>query len=101
MSPENETRLRDAFPALYQQDLPFGFECGDGWFDVLRDLSEKLQAAAEVGGLPQDSEDYPYATQVKHKFTALRWYGEHLTERMHMLIDEASRRARTFLSVYP
>jgi hypothetical protein len=51
MNVANEKRLMFLFPRLYrghklsirESCMPFGFECGDGWFDLLYDLSEKLE----------------------------------------------------------
>lgn len=94
MSPDKACRLREAFPALYRRPLPFGFECGDGWFDLLWTLSEDLQAEAQRLGIAPGSEDYPCAVQVKSKFGTLSWYGENLSEKMQALIRNASERSR-------
>ncbi|WP_143754674.1 hypothetical protein [Caballeronia concitans] len=45
-----------------------GFECGDGWFDLIDALCVQLQAATK-NGAPQ-----VVATQVKEKFGRLRFY---------------------------
>ena len=95
MNADNERRLREAFPALYRKELPFGFECGDGWFGILWELSESLDAESKATGNPPDSDRYPYAVQVKSKFCMLRWYGENLNEAMDALIEAASARAST------
>ncbi len=78
------------FPALYRKRLPFGFECGNGWLDILLDLSEKIEKTAIVIGISTDSEKHPYAVQVKSKFAVLSFHGENLTEEMQTLINEAS-----------
>ncbi len=82
------------FPALYRKTLPFGFECGDGWLDILLSLSEKLEKAANKAGITVGSEAFPYATQVKSKFAMLSWYGENLTDEMQTLINKASNISR-------
>jgi hypothetical protein len=64
MSPDKERRLREAFPALYRRVLPFGFECGDGWFDLLWTLSDTLQAEAQALGIASVSENYPRAVRI-------------------------------------
>ena len=88
MNQENTKKLIDDFPNLYKQkDLPpiqslmcFGFECGDGWFDLLCKLSEKL------------SKDHPEveAVQVKEKYGGLRFYINNGSDKAYDLIDEAA-----------
>ena len=66
-----------------------GFECGDGWFELIRDLSAALeQIAHEEARLP-DSEQWPEAFQVKEKFGRLRFYIRHGSPAMYRAIDEA------------
>ena len=60
MNATNQGELFTSFPALYKE-LPY-FECEDGWFQLLRDLSEKLSKLGVV------------ARQVKEKFGGLRFY---------------------------
>ena len=51
MSPEKTEYLIKKYPNLYSgyQEPPnqnlmcFGFECGDGWFNIIDDLSAKLE----------------------------------------------------------
>jgi len=51
MNEENDLRLVKEFPLLYgDRDAPmqstamcWGFSCGDGWFDIIWDLSSKLE----------------------------------------------------------
>lgn len=77
MNAELTNRLFEDFPALYAgRHLPatanlmsFGFGCGDGWFELLYDLSQQLQ---------QYNLEHPEATviavQVKEKLGGLRFY---------------------------
>lgn len=52
MSPENTRRLFERYPILYSQRtmgmhataMCWGFECGDGWFEIVDDLSKKLES---------------------------------------------------------
>ncbi len=56
-------------PAKKLDEIPFvywGFECGDGWFTLLKELAEKLEQ------LPESKEFK--VTQVKEKFGTLRFY---------------------------
>jgi hypothetical protein len=52
-----------------------GFECGDGWFDLIEALCCALQAETRNGS-PQ-----VVAFQVKEKFGALRFYARGADER--------------------
>ena len=72
MNKENTQKLLTDFPKLYEQyywspqetSMYRGFDCGDGWFDLIYQLSKKLSAI------------YPNvrAVQVKEKFGGLRFY---------------------------
>lgn len=85
MSPENTRRLYAAFPRLYagrnrsitESMMPFGFECDDGWFDLVWRLSEKLE--------PLGVE----AMQVKEKYGALCFYVGSAPHEAFDLIDAA------------
>lgn len=52
-----------------------GFECGDGWFDLIDRLScacEREIQTLVAQGLPQDG--WPRIAQIKEKFGGLRFY---------------------------
>jgi hypothetical protein len=85
MSPELDAKLRVAYPLVFAVKPPLesedadgpvlpspfairGFECGDGWCDLLDALCMNLQHATKNGS-PQ-----VIASQVKEKFGALRFY---------------------------
>ncbi len=61
--------------------MVWGFP-GDGWYDLIFRLSEKLEVA--ITGLPEC-----YADQVKEKFGTLRFYMSSSTDEMEAWIDEA------------
>ncbi len=66
-------QLIKAFPRLYDKD--FIFECKSGWYDLLYDLSQKIDNI--LSALPKD--EYPISkdgeiVQVKNKFGGLRYY---------------------------
>jgi len=63
MRKELDERLCKKYPNLYkQQYMCWGFCCGDGWYDILDELSAKLEpCGVEV-------------MQVKEKFGTLRFY---------------------------
>lgn len=46
----------------------WGFECGDGWYDLINETCKKLQVIADTTGVQA------IADQVKEKFGTLRFY---------------------------
>lgn len=76
MKPELQNKLYTDFPKLYRQkDLPmtescmvFGFECSEGWYELLYDLSKQLTFLADKFNIEIE------AVQVKEKFGTLRFY---------------------------
>lgn len=99
MKQELDTKLCASFPNLYRQRylsmqetcMCWGFECGDGWFSLIWDLSEKLEKM--ILALPEtDRGDYS-ASQVKEKFGTLRFYMSAETEEMTAAIQAAEERS--------
>lgn len=85
MSPELERRLREKYPKLYagcaqppaKSLMAFGFECDDGWFDLLDVLSAQLMLIAEAFAAKNSGGTFDgsfRATQVKEKLGGLRFY---------------------------
>jgi hypothetical protein len=72
MDKKLEQKLVKAFPKLYRDYggdmaktcMAWGFECGDGWFDLIWKLSGHLKWSSPTAR----------ALQVKEKFGALRFY---------------------------
>ncbi len=93
MSPENTTTLYDRFPNLYaEHTLPpaessmcWGFQCGDGWFDLLESLSEAITAHGTGSGLDI------IATCVKEKFGGLRFRVRGGDDEVAALVEKAER----------
>lgn len=70
MSPENEKYMCETYPSLYDMSKPptqslmcFGFP-DDGWFELLKELSDKIVATGIAVKV----------IQVKEKFGTLRYY---------------------------
>jgi len=101
MNEENTAALLRDFPRLYGNpdgkgtglNMHWGFECGDGWYRLLHDLSAAIEEAAFKQGLDPDSSAWPKASQVKEKFGTLRFYVRGRSEEMGQLIEEASKRS--------
>lgn len=91
MNKENKLKLFTDFPNLYrgrnesitQNLMPFGFECGDGWFNLIYELSEK------VSKLDPECK----AVQVKEKFGGLRFYTAATSKEVYDLISEYETRS--------
>jgi len=93
---ENQILLR--CPTIYRDShlgpkenlMCFGFECGDGWFQIIYDLSVAIEEQAEklkADGVPM--EQLPSVCQVKEKFGGLRYYVNNLFGDIDKLIDAA------------
>ena len=74
MSPDLEKILQSRYPSLYQElrgdprttGMSFGFEVGDGWFELINAASAIIaERGAEIGL-------EPVASQIKEKFGTLR-----------------------------
>lgn len=93
MSPELDALLCDKHPAIFarrhlpmtQTNMCWGFQCGDGWFNLIDVLCEELQRETAAHAAPQ-----VVAQQVKEKFGGLRFYtSTATTDTQHALIEMA------------
>jgi hypothetical protein len=95
MNPEIDAKLVADFPLLYKDrhasitltSMCYGFDCGDGWASIIRDLSSQLEA--EIKGLPVHEQRLCRAAQVKKQFGKLRFYMAASTRFMERLISRA------------
>lgn len=93
MSPDHDHELCTACPLLYAnrhrhesgQPITAGFQVGDGWFELLKRLSAKLESFIQRQPEPQRFR----AEQVKSKFGMLRFYMSDSTEEMRRAVEEA------------
>jgi len=77
MKQELDELLCSKYPKLFaQRNLPmtetcmcWGFECGDGWFDLIDELCGTIQSYIDGNNKPQIE-----VVQVKSKFGTLRFY---------------------------
>jgi hypothetical protein len=99
LSPEHDAKLRADYPLIFNTAAdhrfrrlqwavatPFahrGFECGDGWYDLITGLCRMLQMMTEDGG-PQ-----VVAVQVNEKFGMLRFSSLGQDERQEGIIEMA------------
>lgn len=105
MNKELDQKLFERFD-FYKPERPitqglmgFGFECSDGWFQLIWDLSEAIEKELEkedvVTQAKQKLGDTSYfeVVQVKEKFGELRFYAHGGNEKIQSLIDEAERKS--------
>jgi hypothetical protein len=94
MKHELETKLKEDFPILYTQMknadcrrscMAFGIECGDGWFDIIYDLSKQIEEFNKT----VEEEEQIIAAQVKEKFATLRFYTQGYNDKVSAMITEA------------
>jgi len=98
MKRELDEKLVNAFPLLYADRradkrttaMCWGFSCNDGWFNIIWDLSSKLEPLLQkFQDEYPDLESPPRASQVKEKFGGLRFYVTSGSDEMYDLIAEA------------
>lgn len=99
MRKSNDEKLVASFPLLYRDRygdmnktaMVWGFEVGDGWFDLIWDLSAQLEKL--IFKLPENEREFIRATQVKEKFGGLRFYMTMATEEMDEIIHRAEEQS--------
>ena len=77
MNNELQIKLVTKYPKMFpnfmgdpmESPLAFGFECGDGWYNIINMLCWKLQSGTDRSKDPQIE-----VQQVKEKFGGLRFY---------------------------
>ena len=67
MNPDLTQKLLDKYPKLFSNQHFWGFECGDGWYDILDHLCGAISQYTHDG-------DEVYVDQIKEKFGRLRFY---------------------------
>lgn len=105
MNKEHDELLCKKFPNLYRNRcgkmtetcMCWGFECGDGWFQLIYDLSEKLEAG--ILKLPEEDRQFCCASQVKEKYGTLRFYMHSSTDEMDKFITEAEHNSAEICEV--
>lgn len=97
MDRELEKKFFDRFDFVYtsgdlREDLMvFGFECDDGWKDILWELCEKIEIELQT---TLEVPEYPFRLlQVKEKYGTLRVYSNWETEKIGDLIREAEEKS--------
>lgn len=105
MNDENTRRIIAACPSIFDSmqeerdkmgiepfhPIAFGFECGDGWADLLVELCEKIQSRLNTFE-PQVASEI-VALQVKEKYGTLRFYLSAYDDTIEDYIREAEKKS--------
>ena len=94
MNPENTEKLLNAYPLLYRELRDQCFECEDGWFDLVWQVSAEIEATAQKEGIPKTAEAWPSVHILKQKFGTLRvqsLYG--YSEAIRALVEKAYQKS--------
>ena len=70
--------------------IAFGFECGDGWFELLAECIKALELECMK---IEDPKQRPTASQIKEKYGTLRFYISGYTDDMGAIINKAEQRS--------
>ena len=97
LDPALTEKLYSDFPRLYrgrhksaqESSMCWGFQCGDGWYQLLHDLSAQLS-----NHLDEHSESGLEAVQVKSKFGILCFDLSDHDEAAEAMIEAARKRAK-------
>ena len=90
MNPIYTSKLLAAFPLLFRSLRGQSFECGDGWFDLVWQVSAEIEAAAKVEGTPITAEAWPKVGVLKQKFGTLRFqFNGNVSEAIEALATKA------------
>lgn len=92
MKKELDALLCERYPLIFadrnrpmtETCMCWGFDCGDGWFDLIDTLCERLQFWTDHNKAPQ-----VVAVQVKEKFGELRFYPNLASEEQFGMITMA------------
>lgn len=101
MNKELDDKLCKDFPLLFADRrapmqvtcMCWGFDCGDGWYGIIREAAEKLEPLIAEFKKKYPNEDFPRASQVKEKFGTLRFYMTTETDEMSKITEEAERKS--------
>ena len=90
MNPENTARLLNAYPLLYRNLRDQTFECNDGWFDLVDQVSADIESTAQLESTPKTAEAWPSVGIVKIKFATLRvQFNGHVSDAIREFANEA------------
>lgn len=96
MSPDKDKALCKKYPLIFAERhrsmqetaMCWGFDCGDGWYDLIDALCGRLQSMTDYN---PNNDRFPQivATQVKEKYGSLRFYVRTASDYQDGVIDMA------------
>ena len=97
MKQELDEYLVNTFPKLFierhmdatETCMCWGFECGDGWFNILNQLCQNIQHHIDWGNKQGKNIPQVVVQQVKEKFGTLRFYYQGGDEYISGLVSMA------------
>ncbi len=101
MNLELDKKICSDFPKMFvnrnadktQTAMCWGFDCGDGWYDLIYTLCETIQRYIDQNSGPDREIPQVVVDQVKEKFGTLRFYttgGDRLTRGMIWFAESMS-----------
>ena len=82
------------FANMRETAMCWGFECGNGWYRLIKEAADKLEAIITVQKV-KDPEGWTNgfyrASQVKEKYGTLRFYLSGGTDDMYAVVNKAER----------
>jgi formylmethanofuran dehydrogenase subunit E len=76
-------------PTLQSNLMAFGYECNDGWYSLIEELLDKIQAIVDKTPEIKDLE----VLQIKEKYASLRVYLSYETDEISDLIEEYTKKS--------
>jgi hypothetical protein len=80
-------------PTLQNNLIAFGFMCGEGWYPLIYETLDKIQAIVDRDGLDLE------ITEVKEKFGELRIYTSTYTDEIDDILWEATYKSHKICEV--
>lgn len=78
-------------PSLKENLMAFGFECGKGWYPLIEETLDKIEACLKTIELEKN---YPFRIlQIKEKFGGLRIYCSSYYPEIEKIIDDAEAKS--------
>lgn len=98
MRQELEQKLIERYPEMFRQrgltpmesPMAFGFEVGDGWYDIIAALCRGIDSYVKDRRREDPEFAYPEFAQVKEKFGDLRIYLDGADDAMYAMVDIAA-----------
>jgi len=95
MNLENTQRIISTCPSLFATDssnpIFFGFECGDGWANLLVELCAKINLRLQQ--FPKNIAEEFVVLQVKEKYGKLRFYMSYADDIIDSYIKDAEQQS--------